>query len=113
LLLSLSQAAHELAVSKRTVERMVTSGHLPSIRVIRQRRIPYTILIAFIENQLSAYSYQPAQVDVKETVCPNVQPTGTVSTVSPTRRTGGVVSLMPRGSALGARLAKRTKSRPS
>jgi len=49
LLLDLEEAAQQLTVSRRTVERLVNEGSLRSVRVPHSRRIARSDLEAFVE----------------------------------------------------------------
>lgn len=49
LLLDLDETAQQLAVSRRTVERLVNEGSLRSVRVLQSRRIARSDLEAFVE----------------------------------------------------------------
>lgn len=50
-LLTYSKAAETLAVSKRTIERLVAEGELPVVRIGGARRITVDDVEAFIERQ--------------------------------------------------------------
>ncbi len=47
---SLDEAADRIGVSKRTVERLVADGTLPSVRIVGARRIRVSDLEAYIES---------------------------------------------------------------
>lgn len=53
MLLTLPQAARELAISKRTLERLIAAGAFPSpVRIGRSSRIPSTDLTTYLEKLL-------------------------------------------------------------
>jgi excisionase family DNA binding protein len=49
LLVDVKEAAKRLSVSRRTVQSLLYSGQLPSVRVGRCRRIPVSELSAYVE----------------------------------------------------------------
>jgi excisionase family DNA binding protein len=49
LLVDVAEAAKRLSVSKRTVQSLVFSGQLASVKVGRCRRIPVSELTAYVE----------------------------------------------------------------
>jgi excisionase family DNA binding protein len=54
LLLDFEEAAQQLAVSRRTLERLVNEGSLRSVRVLRSRRIARSDLEAFVQRLRAA-----------------------------------------------------------
>ena len=48
-LLTITQAASELSISRSTVYELVASGQLESVRIGRARRVPRAALDAFVE----------------------------------------------------------------
>ena len=53
-LIDLETAAARLAVSVRTVRRLVASGALPSVRILSARRIIATDLAAYIASRITS-----------------------------------------------------------
>jgi excisionase family DNA binding protein len=48
-LVDIEEAAHHLAVSRRTVERLVMDGSIRSVKVLHSRRIAMSDLEAFVQ----------------------------------------------------------------
>ena len=60
MLLTLPQAARELAVSKRTLERLIAAGEFPSpVKIGRSSRIPSTDLTTYLGKLLAQRGMNP------------------------------------------------------
>ena len=60
MLLTLPQAAHELSISKRTLERLIAAGEFPApVRIGRSARVPSTDLVAYLEKLLVQRGMKP------------------------------------------------------
>ncbi len=53
-LLSPVEAATKLGVSRRTVERLIARGELPSLTIGQLRRIPENSLVSYVARRLDA-----------------------------------------------------------
>lgn len=49
LLHSIPEAADELSVSKRVMERLIGEGHVETVKIGRRRLVPHDALQAYIE----------------------------------------------------------------
>lgn len=58
-LLDKSEAADLLGVSERTVDTLIHSGEIQSLKVRRARRIPYRALAAYIERRVNGGGQSP------------------------------------------------------
>ena len=59
-LLTLPQAAHELSISKRTLERLIAAGEFPSpVRIGRSARVPSTDLVTYLQKLLAQRGLNP------------------------------------------------------
>ena len=60
MLLTLPQAARELTISKRTLERLIAAGEFPSpVRIGRSARVPSTDLVTYLEKLLAQRGLHP------------------------------------------------------
>ena len=102
-LLSLETAADRLAVSTRTLRRLLAAGDLPSVRIRAARRIIATDLAAYIASRSTGSDNSPGVAVNGETKChENKYATKTGSIGERTRPIGGVASRAQAGAALAA-----------
>jgi excisionase family DNA binding protein len=105
LLLSLEETARQLGgVSKRTVQRMIASGELCTVKVRRSVMVPSAIVKEWVENQLQPAHNSNRAGDVQGGK--NICHTNVVTAPFGGRRTP-----MPADDELDARLAQRTKKK--
>ena len=100
-LLSLETAAARLAVSTRTLRRLLAAGDLPSVRIRAARRILASDLSTYIASKSTVSDNQPGVAVNGETKCHEQKyATKTEYTGGRTRLTGGPASRALAGAAL-------------
>ena len=107
-LLTLSAASERLAVSERTVRRLIDTGDLPPIRVRGAIRVSAADIAALIDRARAAVC-NPPRAAVPETDTCQQRHNRTGFTGERTRRTGGRASLTGEEDRLGALLAFRSR----
>ena len=102
-LLDLETAAARLAVSPRTVRRLIAAGDLPSVRILSARRIIASDLAAYIASRTAAGNNPHGVAVHGENTCHvNTSETRTGYTSGRTRPIGGRASHAQAGAALAA-----------
>ena len=102
-LLDLETAAARLAVSARTVRRLIASGALPSVRILSARRIIADDLTAYIASRIASGNNPPGVAVTGESTCHEQKlETRTGYTSARTRPSGGQASRAQAGAALAA-----------
>ncbi len=105
LLVTLKRAGEVLAVSPRTVRRLIDAGQLAPIRIGRSLRLSATDLAAYVDRQMShRHTSQRAAVPEIDT-CRNVKADGEKGfTNGHVRRSGGPSIQTDAGGRLAVRL---------
>lgn len=112
-LIDLETAAARLAVSTRTVRRLIASGALPSVRILSARRIIATDLAAFIASRIASGNNPPGVAVPGESTCHEQKSeTRTGYTSGRTRPIGGAASRAQAGAALAAVLGFPSRKTP-
>lgn len=102
-LIDIESAAARLAVSPRTVRRLIASGALPSVRILSARRIIATDLAAYIASRITSGNNPPGVAVTGESTCHEQKSeTRTASIGARTRPIGGAASRAQAGAALAA-----------
>ncbi|MGB4335799.1 MAG: helix-turn-helix domain-containing protein [Chromatiaceae bacterium] len=102
-LLSLETAADRLAVSTRTLRRLLAAGDLPSVRIRAARRILASDLSAYIASRSTGSDNSPGVAVNGETTChENKYATKTGSTNGRTRPIGGAACRVQSAGAFAA-----------
>lgn len=105
-LLRTTEVAEQLAVSNRTVQRMIRAGTLRTVKVRGAVRVPNVEIEKLINNQLSNGSDSLCQ---KRKIA---EKTATDSTSARTRRTGGLRSPAQAANKLAKVLELRIEKKP-
>ena len=112
-LLDLETAADRLAVSVRTLRRLLAAGDLPSVRIRAARRILASDLSAYIASNSTVSDNQPGVAVNGETKChENKYVTKTEYTGGRTRPIGGPASRALAGAALARVLGFPSQKTP-
>ena len=112
-LLSLETAADRLAISTRTLRRLLAAGDLPSVRIRAARRILASDLSAYIASNSTVSDNQPGVAVNGETKChENKYVTKTEYTGGRTRPIGGPASRALAGAALARVLGFPSQKTP-
>ncbi len=102
-LLTISEAAHRLAVSARTVRRLIATGDLPSVHIRSARRILESDLASYIDRAITSRNNADGVTAKGTTPChAKRHETRTAFTNAQTRPSGGSAYPMPSGAALAA-----------
>ena len=92
LLLTLERAAETLAISARTVRRLIDAGELAPVRIGRSVRLSAADLTAYIDRQMTGSNIVPGVVVPGDSTCHDARPRPDrkkASTNGHARRIGG------------------------